>query len=79
MAKNVKVVLNREGVRQLLRSEEMAAICQELANKVSARAGDGFEVTTFTGKNRVNASVRAETGDAVQRCLDDNVLLKALR
>lgn len=75
----VKVKLNREGVRELLQSNEMKAICRELANGISARAGEGFEVTDYTGKTRVNASVHAETKEALNRCLKDNVLLKALR
>lgn len=78
MAK-VEVKLNSEGVRQMLRSEEMKAICRELASGISGRVGDGFEITTFTGKNRVNASVHAATEKAVQQCLNDNVLLKAIR
>ena len=76
---NLQVKLNRSGVRELLQSEEMKAICKELADGISSRAGDGFEISTFTGKNRVNASVHAQTDEALSRCLEDNVLLKALR
>lgn len=78
MAKKVKIVLNREGVQQLLKSEEMKAICQELASGISNRVGPGFEVTTYTGENRVNASVHADTDEALQKCLDDNILIKAI-
>lgn len=75
----VKVSLNREGVRSLLKSEEMLAMCRELANGVAARAGDGYEVNTHSGRNRVNAEVRAETFKAYRDNLKNNTLLKALK
>lgn len=74
----VKFELDREGVRQLLRSEEMKNICQEYANDVQSRCGEGYEVTTFTGKNRVNASVHAATVEARRENSKNNTLLKAL-
>ena len=77
--KVVEVKLNREGVRELLRSDEAKDLCQQLASAISSRAGDGFEVTTYTGENRVNASVHAASDAALQRCLDENVLIKAIR
>lgn len=70
--------LNRAGVRELLRSGEMASICREHANKVKNAAGDGYEVTTYTGRNRVNASVHAETYEARKDNYKNNTLLKAL-
>ena len=70
--------MNRAGVRELLRSGEMASICREHANKVKNAAGDGYEVTTYTGRNRVNASVHAETYEARKDNYENNTLLKAL-
>ena len=70
--------LNRAGVRELLRSGEMASICREHANKVKNAAGDGYEVTTYTGRNRVNASVHAETDEARKDNYENNTVLKAL-
>lgn len=74
----VKIVLNRSGVRELLRSEEMKAICEEHASKALSKLGDGYMVTTATGKNRVNASVYAESQKAKQENLENNTILKAL-
>lgn len=70
--------LNRAGVRELLRSAEAAGICQEHANRVKNAAGDGYEVTVYTGRNRVNASVHAETYEARRDNYEHNTLLKAL-
>lgn len=78
MAK-VEFKLNREGVRQLLQSEEMANVCRGYANEIQGRCGEGYEVTTFTGKTRVNASVHAATPEARRENLENNTLLKAVR
>lgn len=75
----VKFELNKEGVKELLRSPEMANICREYAEAVQGRAGgDGYEVTTHTGKNRVNASVHAVSDEALHDVYNENSLVKAL-
>lgn len=73
----VKFVLNRAGVRELLRSSAAEAVCESYANEIRARAGDGYEVTTYVGKNRVNASVYAATYEARLDNYENNTLLKA--
>jgi hypothetical protein len=76
---NVTIKLNKAGVREMLRSQEMMAICEEQANKALGKLGDGYTVTTMTGKNRVNASIFAETYEAKRDNLKNNSILKALR
>ena len=56
MAK-VRVVLNRKGVRELLKSDAMAQACKEQADAIKNRCGDGYESDVYTGKNRANAMV----------------------
>lgn len=75
---NFKFVLNREGVRELLRSKEMRDVCSDYANSALARLGSGYEVTTHTGANRVNAEVAAETFAAKRENLRSNTILKAV-
>lgn len=77
MAK-VRFELNREGVRDLLRSKEMMNVCQEYANNALGKLGDGYEVTTHTGSNRVNAEVAAVTYAAKKENLSDNTIIKAV-
>ncbi len=77
MAK-VRFELNREGVRELLRSKEMMDVCQEYANNALGKLGDGYEVTTHTGTNRVNAQVAAVTYAAKKENLSDNTIIKAV-
>lgn len=75
---NVKFVLNREGVRELLRSPEMMEVCKSYADRAQQSLGDGYEVTTHTGSNRVNAMISAESGQAKRENLEDNTILKAV-
>ena len=75
---SVKFVLNSAGVKELLQSSEMMSICKTYAEQVASRAGDGYEVTTYTGAKRVNASVHADTPEAVKDTFTNNTLIKAL-
>lgn len=78
MAKSVKVELNREGVRELLRSPEIMAVCKGYADRAASRLGKGYKVTTYTGKTRVNASVGAVSFKARRENMKSNTILKAL-
>lgn len=78
MAKT-KIVLNTAGVRELLQSDEMKAICEEHANRALTKLGNGYQVTTMTGKTRVNASIYAESYKAKAENMRENTILKALR
>lgn len=77
--KQVKVTLNKAGVRKLLRSQEIMNVCTELAYQAASKLGEGYLVTYQTGKNRVNASIKAVTDKAKQEQLSDNTIIKALR
>lgn len=79
MSKKFEFVLNREGVRQLLTSEEMMGVCQKYANAMKASAGDGYETSSFRGRNRVNVSVYPTTNKAYKDNQKNNTLLKAVR
>ena len=79
MSGKVRVELNEKGVRELLQSPEMAAICKEHAQTIANRAGEGYMVTTYTGRTRVNASVYAATDKAKRDNLKNNTLLKAVK
>ena len=74
----VRVELNSSGVKELLRSKEMMAICEQHANRALSRLGEGYVVTTMTGKNRVNASIYAESYQAKKENSENNTILKAL-
>ena len=73
----VKFELDRAGVRELLKSPEAMGICKEYASAIRNRAGDGYEMDTYVGANRVNASVYAATYEARRDNYENNTLLKA--
>ena len=79
MSKGVNFKLNRAGVRAMLRSPQMLEVCEQCARTVQARCGDGYEVSTHTGKTRANASVYAKTIEARKDNLENNTLLKAVK
>lgn len=70
--------LDTAGVRELLRSDEAMDICKGYADKAQAQLGEGYSVSTYTGKNRVNASVKAETVKARIQNSRNNTILKAV-
>lgn len=76
---SVRITLNRSGVRELLRSEEMKTICEDHAIAALSRLGPGYEVTTITGKKRVNAEIKAVSYKAKKDNMENNSILKALR
>lgn len=78
MSQKIKFELDRSGVRELLRSEEMKGVCKDYADRALNQLGDGYSVSTRTGKNRVNASVKADTIEAKQENAKSNSILKAV-
>lgn len=75
----VRIELNPAGVREFLRSDDMMAVCRDHANDTVASLGDGYEVNTYTGRNRVNAEVAAVSYAAKKDNLENNTILRALR
>ena len=75
---NFKFKLNRSGVRELMRSPEMMAVCSQYAQTAMQSLGDGYEVSTYTGKNRVNAQIAAKTYEAKKENAENNTILKAV-
>ena len=79
--KVTKVVLNRSGVRtDLLQSQATADFCEKVASNIVAGLPDGYAVEkVYTGRNRINVGIKAETYDAYRDNLENNTLLKAVK
>lgn len=73
-----KFKLNRAGVRALLQSDPMKSVCEEHARAIRTRVGEGYEINSMVGKNRVNAMVYPKSYQAKKDNLKNNTLLKAL-
>lgn len=73
----IKFELNRAGVRELMKSQEMGDVLKEYAARIASNAGEGYEV--YQGKNRANVSVKTATDAAAADNLENNTLEKAVR
>jgi hypothetical protein len=59
-----KVVLNRKGVSQLLKSREVEQDLKRRAQQIAAAAGPGMEISALVGRTRARASVITATEQA---------------
>lgn len=75
----VKFKLNKAGVRELLKSPEIAAECAKHAEATASAAGDGYVVEPRNYPERSGYAVRADTFKARKDNFDNNTLLKSLR
>lgn len=73
-----KLELNREGVKELLKSDETLEMCREYAERVQLAAGDGYEMENRSYPERSGAAVFPVTEEAGMDNLRNNTLLKAL-
>lgn len=62
----------------MMKSSEMMAICKGYADSAQSQLGDGYSVTAYVGKSRVNAAVMAETYKARVENAENNSILKAV-
>lgn len=75
----MKFKLNSDGVRELLKSQEMQSVLNEKATGIKNRCGEGYTQDVYVGKNRANAMVKAGTYQAKRDNLKNNTILKAVR
>ena len=78
MAK-LTIKLNSDGVRELLRSDEVKDFLSQKAGEISGRCGTGYATDTKLMSTRVIASVYTEDPKAMKDNLDNNTLLRAIR
>ncbi len=76
MSQNLKKIeLNNEGIRALLKSEEIAAACVEVANQVQQRAGEGYAVAApHYSDQRVIVNVYPATKEAAHDNYENHTL-----
>lgn len=74
-----KIVLNRQGIRELLNSAEVQNEVSKIANEVVGRCGLGFVATSpKTTPRRTSVLVKAETYEAKVKNSKENTLVKAI-
>ena len=73
-----KFELNKAGVRELLKSSEMAAVLSEYGSNMMGQLGEGYEMEEGTTSQRAKVNVRTATPRSMVDNLKNNTLLKAL-
>ncbi|CAM4225651.1 hypothetical protein [Erysipelothrix aquatica] len=73
-----KIELNNSAIRDLLRGEDVQNALSSRANSIKSKLGEGYETDIYVGKNRANASIRAESKEAKRDNKKNNTLLKAM-
>lgn len=73
-----KFKLNRQGVRELMKSDAMVEILNKYASVVKNNAGSAYESDLHRGKNRANVVIYPADEKAKKECMKNNTLLKAL-
>ena len=74
MADQIKIVLNRAGVAELLKSNEIMAAFKSAAETIRGNYAGETELEEYVGRNRVNVAIVAPMNEAQK----DNSLLKAV-
>lgn len=76
---SVKIKLNSNGVRQLLRSSAVMAECRRYATNMQQKAGPGYAVEDRRYPERNGAAVFPATEEAYYDNLENNTLEKVVR
>lgn len=63
MANGVEIVLDSAGIQDLLKSAEIADICEAQAARMTRATGMKYEADVHIGKTRVNARGYQNRGD----------------
>lgn len=75
----VKLIMNKNGIGELLKGAEMQALLKEKADAIVSRCNGNYETDTYVGKSRANSSIVTHDSATYHRNLKNNELLKALR
>lgn len=74
----VRIELNRAGVGQLLKSDEVKNFISAEAERRAQGLGDGYGTDTYKAGTRVIASIFTESPEAAKENMENNTLLKAV-
>ncbi|MGJ4077227.1 hypothetical protein ACN4BX_09245 [Corynebacterium macclintockiae] len=73
-----KVVIHNEGFDQMRSDPALVRDLNRRAHAIAKAAGEGYEVSSRTGKKRHRVSVITESYEAAEDTAKNNTLLRAL-
>lgn len=74
----IRLELNNDGIRALLRGPEVQAALRQVAEQVENAAGPGHEVKVYAGSNRARAIVATKTAEAARKENQERNLTRAI-
>lgn len=74
-----KFTLNRKGVSDLLKGQDMVDVLDFYGKEIQSKAGPGYKSDTYIGKTRANASIKAGDYRSYRDNLKNNTLLKLIK
>lgn len=60
---NVRIELDSAGIQELLKSEEIAEVCETEAKRMTRATGMAYVSDVYVGRNRVNAGAYDDLED----------------
>lgn len=75
---DVKIVLNRRGIQQLLRSREVQRDLERRGRAIAAAAGPGHRIESEIGPHRARVAVITDTPEAMVTEATARTLTRAL-
>ena len=69
---------NEGPIGDILRSEEMKTVLEDMAGEIAAGLPEGYITQTTTGTSRVNVKIKTDTVEAIRDNLKNNTLLKVI-
>ena len=78
MSKKVTFELNRKGVADLMKSQEMQTILNQLGNQKATQAGDGYKSDVHVYQKRAVAQIYPGDRESGLDNYENNTLLKII-
>lgn len=78
MSKKVEIVLNNDGIQQLLKSSEMQAILSGYGKQKAGQAGNGYDSEVHVHSKRAVANIFPADAEAAKDNYTNNTLLKVI-
>lgn len=75
----IKIVLNKAGVKELLKSQAVADECMDYARQVQQRAGNNYTAEKRTYPERSGAAVYPNNAAGYYDNLQNNTLVRSLK
>lgn len=78
MSKVQRIVLDKKGVKNLLKSKEVKEMLEHQATEIKAKVGKDYGSDIYLGKNRYNVAIYPITDEARKDAINNDTLTKVV-